>query len=198
MKRLILLFLTSISCILLSAQTAKSVLDKTAALCSKGAVKIEFTAKSKEGTSSGTLITQNNRFTLKSPEANIWFDGKTEWSMVNGSGEVNVITPTAKEIAEMNPMNFINLYKKGYKMSMKTVNGNQEIHLIATSKKQSIQEMYIYINPKTSKPKTIKFRSGKAWTNITVRSFTQLGQKNPLSFAFNPKDYPGVNIIDMR
>lgn len=198
MKKHLLTLIAILFCTLASAQTAKSVLDKTAALCNNGAVQIEFTAKSKAGTSSGTLVVQGNRFTLQSPEACIWFDGKTEWSMVAGSGEVNVITPTAKEIAEMNPMNFLNIYKKGYRMSMKTVGKDHEIHLRGTSRKQSIQEMYLYIDKASSKPKIVKIHSGNTWTAITIRSFKQLGKKSPSTFTYNPKDHPGINVIDMR
>ena len=198
MKKIFLLFIFAISYSLLAAQTAKTVLDKTAALCTKGAVQVEFSAKSKEGSSFGTLIAQGNRFTLKSPEASVWFDGKTEWSLVEGSGEVNVVNPTAQEIAAMNPLNFIHLYKKGYRMTMKDAEKNHEIHLNATSSKKSIQEMYIYIDKKTAVPKIVKIRTGRKWTSITVRSFKSIGTLNPSAFAFNPKDFPGTSVIDMR
>ena len=186
MKKIFLLFIFAISYSLLAAQTAKTVLDKTAALCTKGAVQVEFSAKSKEGSSFGTLIVQGNRFTLKSPEASVWFDGKTEWSLVEGSGEVNVVNPTAQEIAAMN------------RMTMKDAEKNHEIHLNATSSKKSIQEMYLYIDKKTAVPKIVKIRTGRKWTSITVRSFKSIGTLNPSAFAFNPKDFPGTSVIDMR
>lgn len=198
MKKILLLFIFAISYSLLAAQTAKSILDKTAALCTKGAVRVEFSAKSKEGSSSGTLVAQGNRFTLKSPEASVWFDGKTEWSLMAGAGEVNVVNPTVQEIAAINPLNFIHLYKKGYRMTMKDAGNNHEIYLKATSAPKSIQEMYLYIDKKTAAPKLVKFRSGRKWTSITVRSFKNIGTLNPGTFTFNPKDFPGTAIIDMR
>ncbi|MGN0062204.1 MAG: LolA-like putative outer membrane lipoprotein chaperone [Alloprevotella sp.] len=198
MKSRIILLLFALCSLGISGQTAKSVLDKTAALCTSGAVQIDFSAKAKQGSSAGTLVAQGNCFTLESPEVSIWFDGKTQWSLVKGSGEVNVVEPTAKEIAAMNPLNFIQLYKKGYKMSMKTVGNNHEIHMIATSKKQSISEMYLYIHKQTFKPSTVKLRTGKDWTAITVRNFKTLGKKPASAFSYNQKDHPGVTVIDMR
>ena len=198
MKKLIILLLALCS-LNMNAQTAKSVLDKTAALCSAGAVQAKFTAKGARGNSSGTLVAQGNKFTLQSSQATIWFDGKTEWSLVGGSDEVNVTEPTAKEIAGMNPMNFVNLYRSGYKSTLKT-NGNQhEVHLVATSKAKTIKEMYIYIDKSSSKPRVVKMRTGqKDWTTITVNSFQQMGKKADGYFRFNRKDYPKIQVIDLR
>lgn len=199
MKNKIILLLFALFSLGLSAQTAKSVLDKTAALCSSGAVQVNFTAKGARGNSSGTLVAQNNKFTLQSPQANIWFDGKTEWSIVSGSDEVNVSNPSAKEIASMNPMNFVNLYKKGYKSTLKTVGNNYEVHLVATSKSQAIKEMYIYVSKTSSKPILVKMRTGsKDWTSIVVNSFKTLGKQSDAAFKYNVKDHPGMKVIDLR
>lgn len=199
MKQKIILALFALFTLGLSAQTAKSVLDKTAALCTKGAVQAKFSAVGGKGSATGTLVAQGNKFTLQSNQATIWFDGKTEWSLVSGSNEVNVTEPTAREIAQMNPMNFVNLYKSGYKSTLKTVGQNYEVHLTATSKSKSIKEMFITIDKNSSKPKIIKMRTGaKDWTTITVTSFTPLGKKSDAFFKFNRKDHPKIQVVDLR
>lgn len=198
MKKLIILLL-ALCCISVSAQTAKSVLDKTAALCSSGAVQAKFSAKGARGNSNGTLVAQGKKFTLQSSQATIWFDGKTEWSLAGGSDEVNVTEPTAKEIAGMNPMNFVNLYRSGYKSTLKTKGNQYEVHLVATSKSKAIKEMYVYIDKASSKPRSIKMRTGqKDWTTITVDSFKQLGKKPDAYFRFSRKDYPKIQVVDLR
>ena len=98
--------LTAISAV---AQTAKSVLDKTATQLSRGCVTAHFTARGAMGNSNGNITVQGKKFVLTSPQARIWFDGKTEWSLAQGSGEVNVTNPSAAEIAGINPINFIYL-----------------------------------------------------------------------------------------
>lgn len=179
-----------------SAQNAKQILDKTASLCNSGAVQAKFYVS---GSGGGTLVMQGNKFTLQSSEATIWFDGKTEWSLVSGSGEVNILEPSAKEIAQMNPMNFVNLYKSGYKYSSKTVGNTYEVHLQATSGGKSIKEAYIYVNKTTYKPTQIKIRTGsKNWMSIAVNSFNQIGKKPDSFFKFSAKDHPKTRVIDMR
>lgn len=183
----------------LSAQTAKSVLDKTAALYSKGAVKVGFTAKAAQGTSTGTLVAQGNKFTLQSNTATIWFDGKTQWSLYKNGDEVNLTEPTAKEIASINPMNFVNAYKSGYKSTLKTVGNTYEVHLTATSSSKSMREIYVVVDKASSKPKSIKFRTdAKNWTTITVSSFQSIAKKSDSYFRYNPKDHPGLQVVDLR
>lgn len=178
-----------------NAQTAKQVLDKTASLYSKSAVQVGFTTNG----NSGTLVAQGNKFTLQSAQATIWFDGKTEWSLVKGSNEVNIVEPTAKEIATMNPMNFVSLYKSGYKQEVKTVGTNYEVHLTATANSKAIKEMYITIDKASYRPKTVKMRTNsKNWTTISVTSFTQTAKKADSYFKFNRASYPKARIIDLR
>lgn len=199
MKNLITTLILAFFSLGLSAQSAKQVLDKTAALCSSGAVQAKFTAHAPQGSSSGTLVAQGNKFTLQSSQATIWFDGKTEWSLVSGSGEVNVTEPTSKEIASMNPMNFVNLYKSGYKLSVKTQGNDYEVHLLANSNSKTIKEMYIIVSKTSYKPKTIKLRTGaKDWTSISVSSFAQIGKKPDSYFKFSAKDHPKTRVIDLR
>lgn len=183
----------------LSAQTAKSVLDKTAALYNSGAVQIAFTTSGAQGSTSGTLIAQGNKFTLQSNQATIWFDGKTQWSIYQGSDEVNLTEPTAKEIASINPMNFVTCYKSGYKSSLKTVGSNYEAHLTATSSFKSIKEMYVTIDKATSKPVSVKFRTGVSnWTTINISSCQTMAAKSESFFRFNAKDNPKLHLIDLR
>lgn len=181
-----------------SAQTATAVLDKTAALCSGKAVQVKFSSKG-QGASSGTIVIQNKMFTIQSGQASVWFDGKTEWSLVAGSDEVNVTEPTAKEIATMNPMNFVYLYRAGYKSSLKTTGNQHEVHLTATDGGKSIKEAYVYVDKSSYKPRSVKFRTGaKDWTTVTISSFQVIGKKSKGFFQFNRSAHPNVQVIDLR
>lgn len=198
MKFLSLLLITVFS-LSTAAQTAKSVLDKTAAFLSKGAVTTTFSAKGSMGASTGTITTQGNKFVLSSPQAKIWFDGKTEWALAQGSNEVNITQPTAAEIASMNPMNFVNLYKRGYNATLADKGTNHEVRLVAQNSKSSIKEMYVIINKSNNLPSMVRIRTGaNQWTTINVQSLQISGKKNDNFFRFNAKDYPKVDIVDLR
>lgn len=178
-------------------QSAKQVLDKTAAVvAAKSGAKASFTIKGDQMNSSGTIAIKGRKFQASTPQATIWFDGKTQWTYLKKNDEVNVANPTEAELAAINPYNFIYMYKKGYKYTMEKKNGSFIVHLTATNKR-SIQEMYITINPKSYIPSQIRMRQQKGWTTITISGFKQSKLSDGL-FRFNSKDFPNAEVIDLR
>ena len=55
------------------------------------------------GTGNGTLLLKGNQFYLNSGGIQSWFDGKTQWSYLESSEEVNVSNPTPEELQTINP-----------------------------------------------------------------------------------------------
>lgn len=202
MKKIVLICFMSLFAMFTWAQTAneaKKVLDKTASVVGrKGGASASFKVSStKYGNTSGTISIKGNKFHAKTPQAIVWFDGKTQWTYMNSTEEVNIITPNEAQQAAMNPYQFINLYKSGFDMSMKTVSGYYQVHLTAQNKKRSVQEMYININKKTYIPSQVKMRQGSSWTTIDISNFKASNQPNSL-FTFKTKDFPKAEVIDLR
>ena len=178
-----------------SAQTARQVLDKTAAaLSNKGGITASFSIK---GGVSGTISVKGRKFQASTPQGIVWFDGKTQWTYVEQNGEVNVSNPTAAELQAINPYNFIHLYRNGYKAELKDVGNLYQIHLVATGKGQSIGEMFIRVDKNTYAPTILSMREGKNWTTITVGSFKKANLADSY-FTFPSKDYPQAEIVDLR
>lgn len=180
-----------------NAAQARKILDKTASIVgNKSGASANFSVSGKYGNSSGTIAIKGNKFNARTPQAIVWYDGKTQWTYMKSSQEVNVSTPTEAQQQSMNPYKFINIYKSGFKLGLKNVSGGWQIHLYATNQKRSIKEMYITIG-KNYLPKVIKMRQSNGWTTISVSSF----KSKPLSdamFRFNSKDFPDAEIIDLR
>lgn len=178
-------------------QNAKQVLDKTAAIvAAKSGAKASFTIKGEQFNTSGTIAVKGKKFQATTPQATIWFDGKTQWTYLKKNDEVNVANPTEAELAAINPYNFIYMYQKGYKYTMEKKNGSFIVHLTATNKR-SIQEMYITINSKSHIPSQIRMRQQKGWTTIDISGFKQSKLSDGM-FRFNSKDFPNAEVIDLR
>ena len=178
-------------------QSAKQVLDKTAAIvAAKSGAKASFTIKGEQFNTSGTIAVKGKKFQATTPQATIWFDGKTQWTYLKKNDEVNVANPTEAELAAINPYNFIYMYQKGYKYTMEKKNGSFIVHLTATDKR-SIQEMYITINSKSHIPSQIRMRQQKGWTTIDISGFKQSKLSDGM-FRFNSKDFPNAEVIDLR
>lgn len=180
-----------------NAAQARKILDKTASIVgNKSGASANFSVSGKYGNSSGTIAIKGNKFNARTPQAIVWYDGKTQWTYMKSSQEVNVSTPTEAQQQSMNPYKFINIYKSGFKLGLKNVSGGWQIHLYATNQERSIKEMYITIG-KNYLPKVVKMRQSNGWTTISVSNF----KSKPLSdamFRFNSKDFPDAEIIDLR
>ena len=185
-----------------SAQTNKQamdVLNKTAQVIGhKGGASANFTfSNAKLGTTSGSIAIKGNKFNAHTPMATVWFNGKTQWTYMKKNNEVNISTPTQAQQQMMNPYTFINVYKTGYKMSSTKAGGSYEVHLVAQNQKRSIQEMYVTVNSKTYVPSRVKMKHNGRWYTVTISNFS--AKKLPDSlFAFNSKDYPSAEVIDLR
>lgn len=199
MIKMAVMALFTIHCSLFTAtaQTAKSVLDKAAAsITVKEGVKANFRMSGTHGMTNGSIAIKGKKFYATTPQATIWFDGKTQWTYMKNNEEVNVNTPNAKQQARMNPYYFITLYKKGYNMTSKAVGGGYEVHLTAQGKNQALQEIYITVN-KSYLPTKVRFSQKGKWTTITVSNF-KAAKLSDSSFTFKEKDYPNAEVIDLR
>ena len=119
-----------------NASKAKQILDKVAAnLDNQGGAKADFTLSSEGiGSLSGSIFIKGKKFHATTPKASIWFDGKTQWTYMTSSEEVNVSTPNESQQAQMNPYKFITLYKNGYRLGVKDQSNGWEVHLTASKR----------------------------------------------------------------
>lgn len=180
------------------AQTAKEVLDKCAAtLNTTNGLKADFTMTSAQyGSASGTIALKGRMFHATTAVAAMWFDGKTQWTYMKKNDEVNVTNPSESQLQSINPYNFINMYKQGYKYSMTTADQSYVVHLTATGTKQ-IPEMFITVDKKSYQPSMVKLLQGKKWTTFTISNLTKVSMADS-DFKFSSKDYPTAEVIDLR
>lgn len=191
------------------AQTARQILDQTAAkLKNSGGIEAVFEGTTFNGTAesghtTGNIAVQNNKFRIKTDGLTTWFDGKTQWTLLDGSDEVNVNTPTPSEISGLNPYAFIDLYKKGYvlKLAPFTYNGRaaHEVRLQAAGKTGNIRLMILVIDKQSGMPLSIRVKdnAGK-WTRIRIQSIKTHRKWNDSYFRFVEKEHPGIEVIDLR
>lgn len=181
-----------------TAADAKAILDKAAAKVnlSKGATASFTISGDKLGTQSGTISIKGNKFQASTSTTMVWFDGKTQWTYIKKNEEVNVSTPSAAKQASMNPYTFLNIYKKGYNMSVENTASGKQVHLTAQNKNAGIKEMYILVD-KDYNIKQVKMKQSSGWYSISI---SNLKSKNlsDSAFTFRAKDYPKAEVIDLR
>ena len=211
MKRLILLLILHSSLFILhlaSAQDAMKVLDIAAERIQKaGNVKIEYKASifagaTEKASASGTMWLQGSKMKLDVDGIITWYDGKTRWCYVPSAKEVNIDEPSKKEMAAMNPYTFMNIYKKGFKMTVKetVLRGEAvyEVYLKARYAKMDVKEVYVDIRKSDYQPLCIRVREDNDWQRVSVLNFQGNVKLDDSFFTFPEKDYPNVLVNDMR
>ena len=201
MKRFLLslLLIFHLSLITSTAQTAKEVLDKCAATVSaKDGVKADFTMSSAQyGSASGNIAVKGQMFCAQTSVATMWFDGKTLWTYMAKNDEVSVTTPTATRLQTLNPYNFINLYKQGFKYTMTKSDKTFNVHLTAKDKNRGVQEMFITVDKASYHPTEVKLLQKQKWTTFTISNL-KVTKLSDDAFRFNSKDFPSAEVIDLR
>lgn len=182
-----------------NATLARKVLDKTAAVVgSKNGASADFSLISKKyGSVTGAIAIKGNMFHATTPEAIVWYNGKTQWSYMKKTNEVNVNNPTEAQQMRMNPYKFITMYKTGYNIGITDKGDSYWVHLIAQNKSKTVQELYIRINKKSYRPSQIRMWQDSDWTDISISNFKTKKLPDSL-FTFNAKDYPTAEVIDLR
>ena len=201
MKRTYLLVLILFLSVSLSAQKdkqAREILDKTTnALQQAGGIRATF-----GGTGNGTLLLKGNQFYLNSGGIQSWFDGKTQWSYLESSEEVNVSNPTPEELQTINPYALLSIYKSGYNYKYagtKSRNGKQGFEVILTPEnKQDITSITLFVS-QTYQPLYIKVeQNNKSANEIIVTSYQTNQPLDNATFKFDKKKFPNAEVIDLR
>lgn len=181
------------------AADTTDVIEKTAAAVSNdGGITAQFDIRgSSYGNTSGSIDVKGRMFHIAIKEAEVWFDGTTQWTYVKDTQEVNVVSPTEQQAQSMNPYNFIHMHKQGYTSAVKEKADCYEIHLTADKEGRRVEEVYVEVDKTTYVPSKIKMLLRGTWNILTVNSFKKA--KLPDStFKFAQSKYPDAEVIDLR
>ena len=162
MKIKSLLFILGMLCLALpmvaQEPDAKDILDRTAdAFRREGGVKIGFSVRAPEGNSNGTICLKGDKFLLETEGMKTWFDGRTQWSYLASSDEINVSEPTPEELQSINPYSWLSLYNQDYKLKVAKIgnasdNTTYKVVMTATKRSQDIQCLILYIEKGSFRP----------------------------------------------
>lgn len=151
----------------------------------------------------GKITVKGNKFKLVLPEQEVINDGTTVWTYLPEAKEVNVdnYDPNSDDL---NPSKFYEIYKKGYKylyLEDKTENGVVCEIVDLVPEKKDAQYFKVRMNI-VKKDKSIQswtmFDKGGNRYKYTITKFTPSSTVNDALFTFDPKKYPGVDVIELR
>lgn len=185
---------------------ARDILDRAAdAFRREGGVKITFSVRAPEGNTNGSIRLKGDKFLLETEGVTTWFDGRTQWSYLASSDEVNVSEPTPEELQSINPYSWLSLYKQDYKLKVaKTGNASDDtaykVVMNATKRSQDMQCIILYIEKGSFRPLKLSMvqRDSKDAAVVFINSYQTGKNYDDSLFVFDRKAYPTAELVDLR
>jgi len=160
--------------------------------------------KSKD-TQQGTLLVKvnANKYKVVMTDQDMISDGKSQWTYLKKDKEVQVSVVDNSGDA-LNPAQIFTLYEKGFKYLFtgeQKVGGKvyQMIDLSPIDTKKSYFKIRLGINKAAKQIATVLIfdKNGNKYT-YNVKTFVPNVKVPESTFAFDPKKYPGVEVVDLR
>lgn len=186
----------------IAGETADQVLKKCASnINGANGLSASFTMNYGSQKLSGTLKASGKMFVLQTTSSSTWYDGKNMWTYNAKTNETTLISPTASEVAEANPLSLVNTYSTMFIASYAKgqTKGSKKILLTPRSKQIGYKSVHVIIPDGSDYPSKLVVvpSTGQAVT-ITI-SNVRSNQKFPTSMFVYPKSrYPKVEIVDLR
>ncbi|MDR1517975.1 MAG: outer-membrane lipoprotein carrier protein LolA [Dysgonamonadaceae bacterium] len=214
MKMLFYTLLFVLSPAFVSAQQsaeARKILDKAYALYEESyGIKLSFgitlieAGGTKYPAQSGVALVKGNKFKLETDEMETWFDGKTQWVLMKDADEVNISSPTSKEIASISPLALLSMYKSGYSLGnplSKTTQGKAvyQIEMTPSTQQGDFKHISVWVDKQGYSVLQVELTmKDNSKSVIEISNYNANNNFPDATFVFNKDLYPKTEIIDLR
>lgn len=157
----------------------------------------------KADTQTGSITLKNNMYNLTMADQVVMSDGKTVWTFLKESNEVQISEAKANSDA-ISPTTIFTLYERGFKQKYLSdkKTGGKAIHLIElfpTDTKKNYFKIQLEISKADKYVQTARVydKNGNIYTYSIVK-FTPNANAAADLFTFNKAKHPGVETVDLR
>lgn len=167
-------------------------------------LKIEGANNSVSEMKKGTVYMKGAKYKVNLGGEEIISDNKTSWTYSKDANEVTVNTVDPNSSAMTPAKLFTNFYDKDYLYRLSgesTENGKvlQHIEMTPRDKSKSVFKVIVSVNKKEQNISKMRVfeKNGNHYT-YEITSFTPNANVSDATFVFDPKKYPGVEVVDLR
>lgn len=152
-------------------------------------------------TSTGDIALKGNKFKMHTNEfgMTVWNDGKNQWSMIDGTGEVNLESASDVD-GGISPSKIFRIHEEGMKSSLVSETSSKAIvKLVPLEAGGDVKSVELNIS-KTNKSveKATIFGSDGGRYIIEISNLKTNLSMPDSEFVFSETKNPSVNIIDLR
>lgn len=154
---------------------------------------------------SGEIAVNGEKYRLKLPDQEIYNDGKTVWTFIQTSTYKEVTINDASQMeGELTPSNIYKMYQSGFNYKLladKTYQGKavNVVELNALKSNAPFKQVKLMVDKSTKDLLGWEMFDGQG--GMFSYSFKNLKAAPSLPadyFVFDPKKYPGIEVIDLR
>ncbi|SHN37498.1 outer membrane lipoprotein carrier protein LolA [Chitinophaga sp. CF418] len=167
-------------------------------------LKIEGANNSVTDSKKGTVYMKGAKYKVNLDGQEIISDNKTSWTYAKDANEVTInnVDPNSSSLSPAKL--FTNFYDKDYLYRLDgetTEKGKvlQNIEMTPTDKSKNVFKVIVSIDKKNQNISKMKVfeKNGNHYT-YEITSFTPNTNVSDATFSFDPKKYPGVEVVDLR
>lgn len=167
-------------------------------------LKIEGANNSVTDSKKGTVYLKGAKYKVNLDGQEIISDNKTSWTYAKDANEVTInnVDPSSSSLSPAKL--FTNFYDKDYLYRLDgetTEKGKvlQNIEMTPTDKSKNVFKVIVSIDKKNQSISKMKVfeKNGNHYT-YEITSFTPNTNVSDATFSFDPKKYPGVEVVDLR
>jgi outer membrane lipoprotein-sorting protein len=158
-------------------------------------------AENTSDTTAGSIILSKDKYRLNLGDNIVWFNGETTWNYLTAEKEVTITKPDKKDHSFQNhPSEIFTMYKSGYKSRLiEEKSDTYLVDLYPEDIKSDLVRVRLSIEKSDLSLQSLEYKRRDGLI-ITLRiSGYDLKQKPESdTFVFQPAEYKGVEINDMR
>lgn len=185
-----------------SALTPAQIMQKTTnALKNATGVSASFKISSSYGTSIGTFKSKGNKFSFVSNQSSVWYDGKAMWTTNHKTKETTIMVPTAQEIRESNPLEYIKSNATLFTPTIvsQTDKSKYVLKLQPKSGSRTMPNLELTVNSTSFKPIKIKIlEKGSKPIEITLTNVNYSARPYDSEFQYPKSKFSGYDLVDLR
>jgi len=186
---------------------AKKILDAVSAkfktfksVQSNFSLKIENAANKLMGNKKGTVFMKGTRYRIKVDDKDIFCDGSNVWTVDAAEKEITLTKIDVSNNAITPQKLFTNFYDKDFLYKLNSdAKGIQEIELTPIDKTKLFHKVIVFINKATQTITSTRVfeKAGNRYT-YSISSMNTKVNIPDITFIFNQKNYPGMELVDLR
>lgn len=182
--------------------SAPQVLSKTVNQISNSkGLEVKFNIYNSGVSGKGEMKTAGNKFYVKLPDVEVWYNGKDMYTYNKNAGETTVVLPTSEELSQSNPLGYVTGASSNYNIAFSTVKKNNKyvLDLTPKTKGSEIKRITLTVNKNDFAPEKIVVEpvSGNPIT-AEITSFMIMKGVQSSEFEYPKSKYSKIVVVDLR